>query len=58
SLIYWFKTIKPVIESLGFKLLVSDFYIFINLEKDVYLILYIDNFLVLAPIVAVVNKIK
>jgi hypothetical protein len=48
SPLYWFITIKPILEGIGFKSLDSDTYLFRYEEHGILLILYVDDLLVAA----------
>ena len=48
SPLYWFMTIKLILEGIGFKSLDSDTYLFRYEEHGILLILYIDDLLVAA----------
>ncbi|KXX82433.1 Copia protein [Madurella mycetomatis] len=58
SPLYWFLAIKPVMESLGFNALSSDLCLFRHKALGVLVVLYVDDVLIAATTVNIINDIR
>ena len=58
SPLYWFSTIKPVMESLGFESLESNVCLFKHKELGILVVLYVNDLLIAAPHVDLVDRIR
>jgi len=55
SPLYWFLTLVPVMEKMGFKPFDSNLCLFSNKDTDVFVVLYVDDLLVAAHNIELVN---
>ena len=58
SPLYWFMTIKPVMEDIGFESLDSDICLFRHRELGILVVLYVDDLLVAAKTVALISRVQ
>jgi hypothetical protein len=58
SPLYWFNTIKPVMEQMGFEPLDADICLFRHKKKGILVVLYVDDLLVAARTVDLVNWVR
>lgn len=49
SALFWFEELKPVLAQMGFKSLQSEICMFVNEKENIYVILYVDDFLIAGP---------
>jgi hypothetical protein len=56
SPVYWFTTIKPVMEDLGFQSVESDICLFRQKELDILVLLYVDDLQIAAPTTALIYR--
>jgi hypothetical protein len=56
SPLYWFKTIKPVMEDMGFEPIESDICLFRHKELGILVVLYVDDLLVAAETKRLVHR--
>ena len=54
----WQLKLKGLLEELGFKPLISDFAVFYNPRIGVFIIIYVDDCLLIGPKIDVINVIK
>lgn len=57
SPLYWFMTIKPVMEDIGFESLDSDICLFRHRELGILVVLYVDDLLVAAKTIALISRV-
>ena len=58
SPLYWFLTIRPVMEKLGFEVLFSDLCLFRHKDTGALVIIYVDDLLVAAKTVEIIDNIR
>jgi hypothetical protein len=56
SPLYWFNTVKPVIEDMGFESLDCDICLFRHKELGILVVLYVDDLLIAARTTALINR--
>ena len=55
---YWYNTVKPLLEARGFESLDSDVRLFRHKRYDILLLLYVDDLLIAAPSIRVINNVR